>query len=213
MVGAPMPVPAAPRRLTFAPRALVVLGGLPGAGKTTLLERLGGVPGAVVLDSAGATARWRRLPVPYRALRPFAHLEHHARIALAVVTAPGGVVVHETATRAASRRWLLALARLARRPAHLVLLDVDPATARAGQVARARVVPAASQARHARRWRALRAAAADGRIAHEPWASVRLLSRTAAGALDEVALAPPAPAPAPVPVPAAVAVRSARVAA
>ncbi len=61
-------------RLTFAARSLVVDGGLPASGKTTLLERLGEVPGAVVLDSAGATRRWGRLPVPYRALRPLAHL-------------------------------------------------------------------------------------------------------------------------------------------
>ncbi len=192
-------------RLTFAARSLVVVGGLPGSGKTTLLERLGDVPGAVVLDSAGATRRWGRLPVPYRALRPLAHLEHHARIALAVlVAAPGGVVVHDTATRAAERRWLLGLARIARRPAHLVLLDVDPVTAHAGQVARRRAVPERSRRRHAARWGALREHAASGRLPGEHWSSVRLLDRTAADALTGLAVRRPR---------AALPVRRARVAA
>ena len=176
------------RRLAFAPRSLVVVGGLPGAGKTTLLERLA-VPGAIVLDSADATRRWGRLPGPYRMVRPLAHLEHHARIAVVVLLrARSGVVVHETATRAASRRWLLGLARLTRRPAHLLLLDVDPDTARAGQLARGRSVPAASQRRHAARWEALHHEAAAGVLPGEGWASVRLLDRAAAGALEAVAV-------------------------
>jgi predicted kinase len=176
-------------RLTFAPRSLVVVGGLPGSGKTTLLERLGAIPGAVVLDSADVMRAWRRLPLPYRILRPLVHLEHHARIGGALLLRPrDGVVVHETATRGAARRWMLALARLSRRPAHLLLLDVDPGTARAGQLARGRVVPAASQRRHAARWLALREDAARGVLPGEDWASVRLLDRAGAGTLRTVSL-------------------------
>ena len=177
------------RRLDFAPRSLVVMGGLPGSGKTTLLGRLGRPPGVVVLDSAEPMRRWRRLPLPYRLLRPLVHLEHHLRILATVLFAAcDGVVVHETATRHASRRWLLGLARLARRPAHLLLLDVDPVTARAGQIARARTVPAGSQRRHASRWEALRAGAATGAVPGEPWDSVRLLDRGTADSLQAVTI-------------------------
>ena len=176
-------------RLTFAPRSLVVVGGLPGAGKTTLLERLGMVPDAAVLDSADATRRWRRLPLPYRPLRPLVHLEHHARILRAVLFATrDGIVVHETATRVVSRRWLLALARLTGRPVHLLLLDVDPALAHEGQLARGRIVPAGSQRRHAARWRALREAVACGLVPGEAWTSVRLLERAGADALEALTI-------------------------
>jgi predicted kinase len=167
----------------------VVVGGLPGSGKTTMLERLGEIPGARVLDSADAMRSWRRLPLPYRMLRPLVHLEHHVRIASTVLLAAReGVVVHETATRVASRRWLLRLARLARRPAHLLLLDVDPSTARAGQLARGRVIPARSQRRHAARWRSLRDDAVRGVLPGEDWTSVRLLDRAGADALRVVAV-------------------------
>lgn len=181
------------RRLAFPARSLVVVGGMPGSGKSTLLERLGAVPGAVVLDSAEPMRRWRALPLPYRLLRPFVHLEHHARIALGVLLAIGdGVVVHETATRVASRRWLLGLARITRRPAHLLLLDVDPATARAGQVARGRLVPAGSQRRHAARWQALRGEAVSGVVPGERWTSVRVLDRSRADAVQALAVERPA---------------------
>lgn len=184
------------RLLAFPARSLVVIGGLPGAGKTTLLARLGTVPGAVVLDSADTTRRWRRLRLPYRMLRPLVHLEHHARIVLAVFSATrDGVVVHETATRVGSRRWLLGLARLAGRPAHLLLLDVDPVTARAGQLSRGRLVPAASQRRHAARWRMLRGDAARGVLAGEEWTSVRLLGRDDADALRAVSVERPSVLP------------------
>ncbi len=176
------------RRLTLPPRSLLVVGGLPGSGKTTLLRRLGPIHHAVTLDSDAATRRWMRLPLPYRALRPLAHAEHHLRIALAVLLAPGGVVVHETSTRAASRRWLLALARLARRPAHLLLLDVDPTTAHAGQHARRRTLPSSSFARHTHRWHALRAHAARGTIPGEPWTRVLLLDRAATDVLGAIAV-------------------------
>lgn len=179
----------AARRLSFACRSLVVVGGLPGSGKTTLLERLGEEPGVVVLDSAQSMRRWRWLPLPYRMLRPLVHLEHHLRIALAVLLATrGGIVVHETATRATSRRRLLTLARLTRRPAHLLLLDVDPDTARAGQLARGRMISAASQRRHEARWRSLREDAARGSLPGEPWTSVRLLDRADADALRAVSI-------------------------
>jgi predicted kinase len=177
-------------RIALPPRSLLVVGGLPGAGKTTLVRRLAPIAGAVVLDSEPATRRWMRLPLPYRLLRPLAHAEHHLRIALALLLAPGAVVVHETATRRASRRWLLALAALARRPAHLLLLDVPAEAARAGQHARRRTVPSASFARHAGRWRALRAHAATGALPGEPWRRVLLLDRAAADALAAVEVRP-----------------------
>ena len=173
-------------RLVLPPRSLVVVGGLPGAGKTTLLRRLTPIANAVTLDSESATRRWMRLPLPYRALRPLAHAEHHLRIAFAILVLPGGVVVHDTSTRAASRRWLLALAALARRPAHLLLLDVPADTARAGQHARRRTLPSSSFARHTRRWTALRAHARAGAVPGERWRCVLLLDRAAVDALAAI---------------------------
>jgi len=60
------------------------------------------------------------------------------------------VVVHLPATSARLRRAVTALARLSRRTAYLVWLDVSVAEARDGQRARGRIVAARSFERHAR---------------------------------------------------------------
>jgi predicted kinase len=141
-----LPVPA-------TQRALVVAGGLPGAGKSALLRGLTGVPALRVLDPEQvAEPVTRRLAgVPYGVLRPLVHAVHWLRILLALVGHDGTVVVHETATRATARAALTALARATARAAHLVWLDVDPATARHGQQTRRRVLSRARFARHVRR--------------------------------------------------------------
>jgi hypothetical protein len=79
------------------------------------------------------------------------HTVHWCRVAVLAFAAAGPLLVHETATRRASRAVLLRIARLAGRPARLVWLDVDAETARRGQVQRDRVIRPRSFHRHARR--------------------------------------------------------------
>jgi hypothetical protein len=134
-------------------RALVVVGGIPGAGKSTLLRGFTGVPDLRVLDPEQvADPLMRRLVgVPYSALRPLVHTVHWLRILGALLWHDGVVVVHETATRAAARAALVTWALVTARTAHLVWLDIDPATARREQWTRRRVLSYASFARHVRR--------------------------------------------------------------
>jgi predicted kinase len=175
----PVPVPGV---LAYPAGAMVVIGGLPGAGKSTFLRRVE-LSGAVrVLDSEQVQAAWRaRLGTArgYGLYRPLVHLAHHLRIARALAREPGAVVVHETATRELTRRWLATWARRHGREAHLLLLDVDPATAEEGQRARGRRVRPRSMARHVRAWNALRADL--GRARRAGYVSCTVLDREAAG--------------------------------
>jgi predicted kinase len=145
--------------LRYPRGSVVVVGGIPGAGKTTLLRRLAATQpdGAQVrvLDPEAWRARLRRLLgawLPYRVYRPLVHLLYYASVARAV-RQRGSLLVHETGTRPGVRRWLC---RLARRPVHWILLDVDLLSARRGQVDRGRVVRREALRGHWRRWQALR---------------------------------------------------------
>ncbi|TNY37338.1 ATP-binding protein [Thermomonospora catenispora] len=192
-------------RLRFPARSLVLVAGLPGAGKSTLLARLYGMRGdesrpvrsgrVHVIDSRQARNRWaRRLrPLPPRARIPLIYTTHLLWIVRALATGDP-VVAH---TRGTWTLLLHGLARLARRHGaslHLVLLDVPPEVARAGQVARGRVLTTAAFARHRRRWNRLMARARAG--ATSPADTVTVLDRAAADALAGIDFDPPVRPPA-----------------
>ncbi|MFF5259446.1 ATP-binding protein [Actinomadura viridis] len=171
------------------------MAGLPGAGKSTLLERLYGlrgdeagpvpVPGGLVIDSRQARNRWAGplRAVPARVLVPLVNLTHVWWIAREVVRGRS-VVAH---TRGTWPHLLRVLAWLAGRNGarvHLILIDVAPRTARAGQLARGRVVAPMTFARHCRRWRPLMERARAGAV--PPAATVTVLTRAEADALRSI---------------------------
>jgi hypothetical protein len=172
--------------------SLVLLAGLPGAGKSVLLGRLYPVrgdetepvvaDGVRVIDSRQARNWWGRFlgPIPPRLRIPLVHLTHVWRIARALVRGHS-VLAH---TRGTWPHVLYGFGWLARRRGaglHLILLDVPPQVARAGQYARGRTVTATAFARHRRRWRVLVARARTGDL--PPAVSVTVLDRPAADAL------------------------------
>jgi hypothetical protein len=186
---------AAAEELRYPARSLVLVAGLPGAGKSTLLLRLyrlrgdetqpAVAPGVRVIDSRQARNWWARYlgPVPPRARTPLVHATHVWRIMRALL---GGhaVVAH---TRGTWPHILYGFAWLARRRGtdlHLILLDVTPGTARAGQYSRGRVVTATTFARHCRRWQVLIDRTRTGTL--PPAASVTVLDRAAADQLDGI---------------------------
>jgi predicted kinase len=188
-------VTASAEELRYPAGSLVLLAGLPGAGKSTLLARLYGVRGdettpvAVgdvrVIDSRQARNWWARYlgPIPPRARTPLVHATHVWRIARAVLRGHA-VVAH---TRGTWPHILNGFAWLARRRGagvHLILLDVPPQTARAGQDSRGRTVTAVTFARHCRRWRALIGRARTGGL--PPAAGVTVLDRGAADRLHDI---------------------------
>ncbi len=167
--------------IKVGPRDLVLLAGLPGAGKTTLLAGLRDTSAVTVRDSDQVRATFgARLPgwLPYRAYRPLVHVGHHLRVLVAVLRAPGPVLVHDPATRTCTRTMLASLARLSRRPAVFVWLDVPPSQALDGQRARGRVIPPRSFARHVARADVLRCALLDGAVP-PGWRCAVLLDRAA----------------------------------
>ncbi|WP_119730724.1 AAA family ATPase [Thermomonospora amylolytica] len=185
--------------LRFPGRSLVLVAGLPGAGKSTLLARLYGMRGdesepvragrVHVIDSRQARNWWaRRLrPLPPRAQIPFIYTTHVLRIVRAL-TAGHPVVAH---TRGTWAHLLYGLAWLARRhdtSLHLVLIDVPPEIARAGQVARGRVLTTVAFARHCRRWDRLVARARAGAV--PPADTVTVLDRAAADRLPGIDFGP-----------------------
>jgi hypothetical protein len=162
----PVPGPAqGPAPAGDAPRALVVVGGLPGGGKTTMVRRLlgDGVPGVTSLDSEQVAARWRTgSRVPYRLMRPLVHTQHRLRV-LRELTGPAPVVV--IADPWTSRWWrpvVLGTARAAGRAVRLVLLDVSPEDAAEGQRIRGRRIPEGRMRRHGLRWARLLRTAPEG---------------------------------------------------
>lgn len=181
--------------LHYPAGSLVLLAGLPGAGKSTLLARLyrvhGNETGPVaagsvrVIDSRQSRNWWARYlgPVPQRIRTPLVHATHVWRIARAMLQGHT-VLAH---TRGTWPQILYGFAWLARRRGtdmHLILLDVSPQVARAGQYARGRMVTATTFARHRRRWRVLIDRARTGGL--PPAASVRVLDRPAADLVNSI---------------------------
>ncbi|MET9931110.1 MULTISPECIES: AAA family ATPase [unclassified Streptomyces] len=173
-----------PRALSFAAGDLVVVSGLPGSGKSTLMKRAAGDRG---VDSQDARERWEaRMPrlLPYALYRPLVRVAHYAGLRRALRSG-ASVVVHDCGTQSWVRGWLAREARRRGSELHLVLLDVTPDTARAGQHARGRGVSAYAFARHRRAVGRLLRAAGAGRLPHG-CASVTLLDRDAADALRTI---------------------------
>lgn len=175
-----------PDALYYGPADLLVVSGLPGAGKSTLMARC--AAHALLIDSQHVRESYQaRLPesVPYRLFRPFVRLTHYWRLG-AALRRGGPVVVHDCGTVPFVRGWLTRAAHRQGRAVHLLILDVDPATARAGQQARGRAVSAREFARH----RAVAARALDGLSASDAppagWRSAVVIDRPAAGALREI---------------------------
>lgn len=170
--------------LQLGRRELLVVAGIPGAGKTTLLSHAatGAMP---VLDSDQVRSRLRgRLPasLPYRFYRPLVHLLHRARVVGFALKGGGPLVVHEPSTRATTRGLLAILGLVTRRPVRLLWLDVTPEEARAGQVARGRVIRQHSFARHVRRAEKLRRALRAGWVP-AGWRGARIVTRDVTEAL------------------------------
>ncbi|MFE6776460.1 AAA family ATPase [Streptomyces sp. NPDC057702] len=191
--GSPEPgAVAGVRELRYAAGDLLVVSGLPGSGKSTLIRRV--VPGrdgrgrAVWrVDSQDARDRWeRRVPpwLAYPLYRPLVRLAHYAGLRRAVRSGDS-VVVHDCGTMPWVRRWLARSARRSGVSLHLVLLDVPPHTALAGQAARGRGVTPYAFGRHRAAVARLRAAALAG-APPAGCASAVLLDRAAAGDLGDI---------------------------
>lgn len=172
---------------------LLVASGLPGSGKSTLIARavpgLDGRGGVVLrVDSQDARERWEgRLPgwLPYALYRPLVRYSHYAGLRRALGSG-ASVVVHDCGTVLWVRRWLARDARRRGRGLHLVLLDVAPSVALAGQRARGRQVSGYAFDRHLRAVRRLVERAAGGQPPGGCVSAV-LLDRTAASALHRIA--------------------------
>ncbi|WP_214102653.1 AAA family ATPase [Acrocarpospora catenulata] len=181
--------------IVFPPRALVLLTGLPGAGKSHLLTQLYGLSGAeprplrvgqtLVIDSRQARVRWARLlpRLPRRAQTLVVHLSHVSRIARALPLGDA-VVAHSRAAWPHLLYGFALLARLTGRPFHVLMLDVPPETAWAGQLARGRAASPASFARHRRRWEVLLSQARSGSL--PPAHGVHVMDRPAADVLRRI---------------------------
>ncbi|MGW5069268.1 AAA family ATPase, partial [Streptomyces cyaneofuscatus] len=128
-----------PYSLDFTPGDIVVVSGLPGGGKSTLIRQAVSGP---AIDSQDTRDRWAAaLPplLPYALYRPLVRAAHYLGL-WAVLRSGASVVVHDCGTQAWVRRWLALHAARRGRTLHLLLLDVDPATARQGQRERGRGV-------------------------------------------------------------------------
>ncbi|CAL9600941.1 AAA family ATPase [Streptomyces sp. enrichment culture] len=174
-----------PHALLFGPRDLVVITGLPGSGKSTLMRRT--VRGPRV-DSQDTRDRWdRRMPrlLPYALYRPFVRLAHYAGLRRALRSGEG-VVVHDCGTQAWVRGWLAREARRRHGTLHLLLLDVAPGDALAGQRERGRGVSRYAFLRHRTANTRLLRAVTDGTLPAGCTSAV-LLDRAAADALGRIA--------------------------
>ncbi|MEW1684766.1 AAA family ATPase [Streptomyces sp. T12] len=173
-----------PRALLFGPRDLVVVTGLPGSGKSTLMRRT--VPGTRV-DSQDTRDRWdHRMPrlLPYAVYRPLVRLAHYAGLRRALRSGEP-VVVHDCGTQAWVRRWLAREARRRGAGLHLLLLDVTPQQALAGQRERGRGVSRYAFRRHRTAGRRLLHAVERG-LLPTGCASAVLVDRDAAEALRRI---------------------------
>ncbi|MFJ3807756.1 AAA family ATPase [Streptomyces sp. NPDC090073] len=173
-----------PHALLFGPADLVVITGLPGSGKSTLMHRT--VTGHRI-DSQDTRDRWdTKVPrgLPYALYRPLVRLAHYAGLRRALRTGEG-VVVHDCGTQPWVRAWLAREARRRGGALHLLLLDVPPGTARAGQRERGRGVSRYAFRRHRRTAERLLRAVEKGELPAGCGSAV-LLDRDAADVLNRV---------------------------
>ncbi|MGW5786139.1 AAA family ATPase [Streptomyces sp. NPDC003757] len=173
-----------PHALLFGPRDLVVITGLPGSGKSTLMRRT--VRGGRV-DSQDTRDRWdHRMPrlLPYALYRPLVRLAHYAGLRRALRSGEG-VVVHDCGTQTWVRGWLARAARRRGGALHLLLLDVAPGEALAGQRERGRGVSRYAFLRHRTANSRLLRAVTEGALP-AGCASAVVLDRDAADALRRI---------------------------
>ncbi|MET9615542.1 AAA family ATPase [Kitasatospora indigofera] len=136
--------------LRYPADAVVVISGLPGSGKSTLLRRWSA--GAPVIDPRDVHLACEAVMparLPYAVYRPWARLVHFRRLCTALARG-GPLLVHDCGSRPWLRRWLAAGAARRGRELHLVLLDLSPADALAGQRERGRWASRRVFARHCR---------------------------------------------------------------
>lgn len=194
-IGAPAPVlrdlrqrsARGPHSLLFAPGDVVVVSGLPGSGKSTLMRRTVRELG---IDSQDTRDDWAaRMPrsLPYAVYRPLVRLAHYAGLRRALRSGES-VVVHDCGTQAWVRRWIARETRRRGTSLHLVLLDVTPDVARAGQRERGRGVSGYAFARHRRAVSRLVSDAEAGRLPGGCSSAV-LLDRESAGLLTRLGFA------------------------
>ncbi|WP_073947712.1 AAA family ATPase [Streptomyces kebangsaanensis] len=176
------------RVLWFGPGDLVIVTGLPGGGKSTLMRRA--VSGTRI-DSQDVRDRWdARLAqyLPYALYRPLVRLAHYAGLRRALRSGDPAVV-HDCGTQPWVRAWLARAARRRGGTLHLLLLDVAPGAALAGQRERGRGVSPHAFRRHRRAVARLLRALRRG----EPpkgCGSAVLLDREAAAALRRIEFVP-----------------------
>ncbi|WP_399122482.1 AAA family ATPase [Streptomyces sp. N2A] len=176
--------------LRFPPGDLVVVSGLPGSGKSTLMHRVvppldGGGAEVHRIDSQDVRERFERgrlRRLPYGLYRPLVRAAHYLALGRALRSGRS-VVVHDCGTLVWVRRWIARAAGRGGRGLHLVLLDVTPEVARAGQEARGRGVSGYAFARHRRAVSHLVGGAEADRLPRG-FASAVLLDRRAASALE-----------------------------
>jgi hypothetical protein len=164
-------------QLTYPPDAVVVVAGVPGAGKTTLIRRAVDPVAVRVVDTEDRREAGRRGGASSL------YAGHYARI-LAAIAGRRPAVIHSRGTRGALRRGIAVLAALRGRPAHLILLDVDRATAEASQRRRGRTVGRREMSRQVDRWRSLLSDAARRRLGAEGWSSIVVLDRGRASEVE-----------------------------
>lgn len=164
--------------LTVEPDAVVVVAGIPGAGKTTLIDRVVD-PGHAVIVDVERRRRTGRVPRS----KPVRIAGHYRRIVGAVLLRTDAfVVVHTRGTSVLGRRLVSALARVRKRPAHLVLLVAPAQEAVDGQKTRGRTIRAGEMGSYVRRFAGV--VADHESIEHrEGWTSVTVLDREAATAV------------------------------
>ncbi|MEW1611009.1 MULTISPECIES: AAA family ATPase [unclassified Streptomyces] len=173
-----------PYGLDFPTGDIAVVSGLPGGGKSTLIRQA--VRGHAV-DSQDTRDRWAAtLPrfVPYALYRPLVRAAHYLGLR-AVLRSGASVVVHDCGTQTWVRRWLARYAARRGRTLHLLLLDVDPETARQGQRERGRGVSGYAFARHRNAVARLIRDTEQGALP-PGCASAVLLDREAASALSRI---------------------------